>query len=266
MNVLYKYCDRVGVEKILETLELMLPYISEVNDPLECKPCICKQGGTAAMEEQCRRSLRRKGREPSANWREVLQKKIQRGEDSKLQQNIAEDIDNMKRRSCLLSVSKTARNTVMWAHYTEKHKGGVIGFDFEYYFRNMEPVRYSKQRPKLNIWDIGSSKEKYFKTLITKSSEWKYEKEYRQIVDDSDLRGYEKNGLACIKDFNGKKTWFLRLNPESIKEVIFGLYAEDGLKSAIKKLIERPELRHVKLYQTEESETYTLNLVEIKNR
>ena len=78
----------------------------------------------------------------------------------------------------------------------------------------------------------------------------------------------EQQGLACLKDFNGKKTWFLRLNPESIREIIFGWYAEENLKLAIRKLIERPELQHVKLYQAEEkgSETYTLNLIDIGNQ
>ena len=57
MNISYKYCDQGGFVKILESLELELPYISEVNDPLECKPYIDKQGGITAMEEQCLRSF-----------------------------------------------------------------------------------------------------------------------------------------------------------------------------------------------------------------
>jgi hypothetical protein len=254
-------------------LELKLPYLSKVNDPLECKPFFDDQGGTYAMEEQCIRSLKRKGRVPSSNWKQILQKKRQTGEVLKLKKELTKCIDDMKQRSCLLSVSKTANNTVMWAHYANKHKGGVIGIDFDKIFPgfriNMEIVDYSAQRPKLNIWDVSYSrefKEKYFKTLITKSSEWVYESEFRNIFDDADLMNLEKDGLACLKDFNGQQTWFLRLNPESIREVIFGLYAKESLKLAISKLIERPELQHIKLYQTEESETYTLNLVDIKSK
>ena len=268
MNILYKYCNRVGIVKILESLELKLPYISKVNDPLECKPYIDKQGGITAMEKQCWRSFKREGKEPTDNWREIIQNKYETGEDLKLQQKIAGYIDEMKQNSCLLSVSKTAQNTVMWAHYADKHKGGVIGFDFGYFFRNMEPVHYFMQRPKLNIWDDYLSKEfkkEYFKTLITKSIEWKYEEEFRNVLDDTDLTSFEKDGLVCRKDFEGKETWFLRLNPESIGEIVFGLYTEDSLKLAIRKLIKRPELQHVKLYQAKESETYTLKLVEINN-
>ena len=38
MTVLYKYVDTIGTVKILETLELKMPFISDVNDPLECMP------------------------------------------------------------------------------------------------------------------------------------------------------------------------------------------------------------------------------------
>jgi hypothetical protein len=266
MNVLYKYCDQLGAVKILGSLELKLPYISEVNDPLECLP-VLDEGTISAMKKQCIQRFKREGKILSSDGEQILEKKWQTGEVSNLRKELIKRIDDMKQKSCLLSVSQEARSTIMWAHYAEKHKGGVIGFDFGYYFRNMEPVRYSTQRPKLNIWDDYLSEgfqKKYFKTLITKSSEWLYEKEFRNLLDDSDLMSFEKDGLVCLKDFNGKKTWFLRLNPESIREVVFGLYTEDGLKSVVRKLLERPELQHVKLRQTKESETYTLELVDIK--
>jgi hypothetical protein len=101
------------------------------------------------------------------------------------------------------------------------------------------------------------------KALFTKSTDWKYEQEFRTVFLVDHLEIFQRQGLACLKDFNGKKTWFLRLNPKSIKEIIFGLYKEESLKSYIRKLIDRPELQHAKLYQTEESETYILNLIDI---
>ena len=125
----------------------------------------------------------------------------------------------------------------------------------------MDPVNYSEHRPKINILPEFIPEE-FLKTLLTKSVDWSYEKEFRTIFLVDHLEILRRQGLAHLKDFNGKKTWFLRLNPESIREIIFGLYTEEGLKLAIRKLIERAELQHVKLYQAEESETYTLNLVD----
>ena len=236
MNVLYKYCDRLGIVKILGSIELKLPYISQVNDPLECLPFFDEQDDIA-MEEECVRRFECKGRVPSSNCRQILQGKKQKGEVLKLKKSLTKCIDDMKQKSCLLSVSETAQNTVMWAHYADKHKGATIGIDFDNIFPgfriNMERVDYSTQRPKLNIWGDYYSiakKKKYSKTLITKSSEWDYEREFRNIFDEADLTNFKKDGLACLKDFNGKETWFLRLNPVSIREIIFGLYTEESLR------------------------------------
>ena len=104
------------------------------------------------------------------------------------------------------------------------------------------------------------AKEKAEEIALTKSNSWKYEKEFRALFFFEGLEKLQQKGLSCLKDFNDKKTWFLRLNPESIREVIFGLYAEDSLKLAIQNLIKKTELKHIQLYQAKESETYTLGL------
>ena len=274
MNVLYKYCDQVGIEKILRTLELKLPSVSEVNDPLECLPILYCPEGKSAMKEQWLRTFNRNHISPPVNWEQKLNEEFKKGDlQKRLEKETRKDLRDFNRKSCLLSVSKTAQNTVMWAHYADKHEGAVIGIDFNNVYSNtngpsnlvMDPVSYSKDRPKINIWSEVRFEE-LRKAFLTKSIDWKYEKEVRTILSVSVLEILQQQGLALLKDFKGKKdfeskkTWFLRLNPVSIREVIFGLYADDSLKSDIRKLIERQDLQHVKLYQAEESETYTLNL------
>lgn len=273
MSVLYKYCDQLGAVKILELLELKVPYISQVNDPLECLPLFYCSNDKAAMEARCLSAFKNKKIALPAGWKQNLNEQFEKGEIQKClvesQRNLQKEWN--KRKSCLLSVSKTAKEPVMWAHYAETHKGAVIGIDFDNIFHGgmkIDPVEYSKERPKINILEgpeVSVALEAFKKALMTKSYSWVYEEEFRTIFLVDALGDLQKQGFACLKDFNGKKTWFLRLNPESIREVVFGLYTEDGLKSAIRKLIKQPELQHVKLYQAEESETYTLNLVEIKN-
>jgi len=269
MNVLYKYCNQEGIIKILELLELKLPYISEVNDPLECLPFSYCPEDKSAMKAQWLRTFNRNHISPPANWEQTLNEQFEKGEIQKnLKDGLREHLYDLRQKSFLLSVSQEARSTVMWAHYADKHKGAAIGIDFDKIFPEygikMRRVDYSEQRPKLNVLDdfeSEESKEKYFETLLTKSTEWKYEREFRMIFDDAYLHDLEQQSLACRKEFNGKKIWFLRLNPESIKEIIFGLYTEESLKLAIRKLIERAELQHIQLYQAKESETYVLNLI-----
>jgi hypothetical protein len=276
MNVLYKYCNQLGIVKILESLELKLPYISQVNDPLECLPFFRRPDDKSAIKARYLSALKHKNMLPSADYERRIDELFETGEvQKKLAESSLKFQKEWNRKNCLLSVSKTARNTVMWAHYADKHKGVVIGIDFDNVFPEtnrgrgilMDPVNYSEQRPQINILtDFKGPPEAFVKTVLNKSTEWGYEQEFRTVILYAELKDLEQQGLACLKDFNGKKTWFLRLNPEAIREIIFGLYTEKSLKLDIRKLIERPELQHVKLYQTEESETYTLKLVDIKKR
>ena len=273
MNVLYKYCDQLGAVKMLGALELKLPCISEVNDPLELLPFFYCPNDKNAMEAQCLRTFRSNRFGPSADWKQKLNEQFEKGE---IQKNLIEGLrkllDDLKQRSFLLSVSREARNTVMWAHYADKHKGAVIGIDFDNIYpgtnnvRNilMNHVTYSEQRLRVNVLDEMSPEAWLEKTLLTKSVDWSYEKEYRTAFFDKHLVHLSEKGLVSLKDFDGKETWFLRLNPESIREVIFGLFTEDSLKLAIRNLIKRPELKHVKLYQAKESETYTLDLIDLE--
>ena len=271
MNVLYKYCDQLGIVKILGSLELKLPRISDLNDPLECLPFPYCPEDKSTMKEQWLRTFNRNHIIPLVDWEQKLNEQFERGEIQKnLIDGFRKHLYDLRQKTFLLSVSQEARSTVMWAHYADEHKGGVIGIDFDQIFPKyclkVDRVNYSEQRPRMNVLDDFESsefKEKHRNTLFSKSDEWEYEKEYRNIFDDAYLIDLKKQGLACQKDFNDKKTWFLRLNQKSIREVIFGLYTDDGLKSAISKLVERPELQHVKLRQSEESETYTLNLKDI---
>ena len=269
MNVLYKYCDQAGIE-ILRTLELKLPYISQVNDPLECSPFFYCPNDKAAMKEQWLRTFNRRSISPPADWEQTLDKQLKKGEiQIKLKDGARESLEDVNRKSCLLSVSKTARNTVMWAHYADNHKGIVIGIDFDNISPDingilgilMNPVNYSKDRPRMNVLlSENTHKEVLRKTVSTKSISWSYEEEFRTIFFIDYLKGMERQGLANLKDFKGEKTWFLQLNPVSIREVIVGLYTDNSLKSDIKKLIKHQDLQHIKILQAEESETYTLNL------
>ena len=263
MNVLYKYCDQRGIVRILGSLELKLPYIAQVNEPLEGKPFFYCPNDKVVMGEQCLRTFERNGISPPADWEHKLNELYETGELRKmLEKGMRDFIREWNQRSCLLSVSKTAEEPVMWAHYAEAHKGAAIGIDFDKLFK-VHRVKYPKDRhrPRLNLLHEFTI-EKAWEIASTKSASWDYEEEFRSLFDDATLRDLAHQDLTCLRDFNGKKTWFLRLNPASIREVVFGLYTDESLKLAIRKLIERPELQHVKLYQAEESETYTFNLKE----
>lgn len=272
MNILYKYCNILGVIRILALLELKLPFISEVNDPLECSPIYLCGNDRAKAEALCLKAFKSNNIPIPINIKELLTDDIkQKLVDS--QKQLQEDW--RRSRGCLLSVSMNERNPVAWSHYTENHKGAVIGFDFntildERMGIGVDPVIYSEHRPKIDILESDDLIQSYRKTLMTKSSTWAYEEEFRTIFfvkgtrsDSMDLMTLKLKGLAAFKDFNGKGAWFLRINPVSIKKVIFGLHMDEDLKLIIRKLIVGSQLNDVKLYQVAESDNYEFDLIEL---
>ena len=273
MNILYKYCDQAGILIILETLELRLPYVSEVNDPLECSSVFVCKNDIDALKEKYLLALRRRGAIPPTDFETNMREQFEKGDIQRTLKQSAREYQNEwnQKRSCLISVSKTAQNTVMWAHYADKHKGAVIGIDYDKVFHEinkpcgivMSPVEYSEERPKIDVLVDPENEDwhkKIIKSLLTKSIDWKYENEFRAIFLDNYLEKLQKQGLVCCKNQEGKKRWFLRLNPLSIKEIIFGLFAEENMKLEINNLIKCTKLQHIKLYQAIESETYILKL------
>jgi hypothetical protein len=84
MNVLYKYCDQLGIIKILGSLELKLPSVSQVNDPLECLPFFYCPNDKAAIEARYLSALKRRNMPPPANYKQILDVQFEKGEIQKM--------------------------------------------------------------------------------------------------------------------------------------------------------------------------------------
>jgi DUF2971 family protein len=87
----------------------------------------------------------------------------------------------------ILSLSMTADNLLLWAHYASEHRGVAVEIDprdreFDRHtsqYRNFEraaQVRYSAARPRIPETD-----EILFEHFFVKSPEWSYEQEYRIV-------------------------------------------------------------------------------------
>lgn len=111
-----------------------------------------------------------------------------------MNEKLAEDIDNMYRVGSLCTDNK---NSLMWSHYADGHKGFCVEYDFNAYSDELEncailPVIYEKERVKFP-WIVAFSDEvedEELKTkaaytqilsLLTKDDIWKYENEWRVI-------------------------------------------------------------------------------------
>ena len=106
----------------------------------------------------------------------------------------------------ILSLSSTNKSLLMWSHYASDHQGFVIELDISNdifgflnsniteLFSRPHEITYSKKRNVISSsndpWTIEEFKNTHLseliirfltKTLLTKSSEWSYEKEWRYI-------------------------------------------------------------------------------------
>ena len=99
----------------------------------------------------------------------------------------------------LLSVSMPDKkdprtNILMWSHYADSHKGFVIEFKENFIEgAELKEVQYSNERDYLTYEDIEESD--FDKVFYKKSTEWKYEQEYRAVSPLDDASVVDDNGL-----------------------------------------------------------------------
>lgn len=175
--------------------------------------------------------------------------------------NIYEELEQQRlnqieefRNTALFCATRTNDNLLMWAHYAEQHTGAVLGFkpdlERDSFFRIMEDVKYTNERPKFynNLKTIGPQKpeipldevralrESHF---YSKGLDWAYEKELRLVIPGE------------IPD--GKTEKFFKFYPNELSELIFGVRADnDFMKTAAdsaKKLNPDVAIYHAALHQ-----------------
>ena len=153
----------------------------------------------------------------------------------------------------ILCLTKNPKNLLMWANYTDSHKGFVIEFDELHPFLNskrsgndeffhLREVKYSTERPNWNLMEVES-----FNVFLTKSQEWAYEEEWRMLRP---LKG-EENRIS-----NQTNDIYLFSCPlEAIKSIIMGCRMTQARREEIKSILKKDkECSHIELFQSAEEE------------
>ena len=162
----------------------------------------------------------------------------------------------------VLSLSATNDNVLMWAHYTNQHTGFVIGFDttqdawVESGRLNGPPgeafeIVYSATSP-APVSIIDTTPEHIW---YTKSSEWKYEQEWR-------LTRWIPKAPKTATGQDGESVPLFPFPPEALSQIIFGYHASDVLQGEILEVITRPPYKGVTWAQAElDPDEFKLNIV-----
>ncbi|WP_279467114.1 DUF2971 domain-containing protein [Aeromonas veronii] len=105
MDIFYKYSGLMSIDFFnMPTIKISVP--EQLNDPYESRPS------------------------------ENIRKAIEYSNDNIYVDNIESSIRNMIITNGIISLSETQRNSLMWAHYAQHHKGMCIGFEKKLFKRH----------------------------------------------------------------------------------------------------------------------------------
>jgi hypothetical protein len=187
-DVLYKYTDLGGVQKILSTRTLRFARASEMNDPFDVyiadlfgmdldeffqESAVALFDTLLADPERYAATCRldpdetiRKAeyvRSLSNSERMQLREQFRTVDLTELDPEFREframlekqrdDLALRFRRYGIFCATRTYSNLLMWAHYADKHQGAVLGFlpdlQKDSFLRLIRPVKYTTERPPL---------------------------------------------------------------------------------------------------------------------
>jgi len=233
---LYKYRslataqDLQWVCKTISDHRLFWPSPLLFNDPFDCVPAHVYAGTKAQHERNARMSAQALGRGKSRLQRRMMKRQALRRTASEIIETMEAANFKMMEAVGVCSLSETRDNLLMWAHYADAHAGLCLGFETllpAIDFASAFQVQYSEDRPVINLIDRTGGRDLIDKLLLTKSSHWAYEKEWRML----DHRIGDR---------------FRPFPPAALKEVILGARissaAEETVATAIRKSRSDPRI------------------------
>jgi len=270
--VFYKYAGDRGIS-ILEDLRLKVSPPNVFNDPFELTP---RSKFTITVDYMLNRvrnepewfrepyndMVRNEGYPHSfdrflADMPAVIPMKFKAYKKLYREAQIRNDLGSMDEASQymgILCVSKPNDSIAMWSHYANHHRGVALGLElahscFTGLAGDFDAVRYRRNRCAVDALLPICSVEWYnqLKTVMfTKSTIWNYEQEHRRIYRLRDL-------LCPPAGTDGKRHYFLNIDGDAIREIIFGCcITPDYEKQIRQELNRRPRtFGHVRLFRCE---------------
>lgn len=248
LDHIYKYVDSDSSQKILSNSSLKITNPNEFNDPFDCSIPLFDVGNidvVKILKEGFSKRLNINKNDPRLNI--ILQQ--QKNDLLALEVDIAKQStemfqhwDELIGQLRVLSLTTKPDNILMWSHYAKNHTGVALKFKYKSSFGIAEEVKYdegerllprfiehmirvivqstsSGEGDELGLTDLASERTlnillKYF---YLKRSEWKYESEYRLVLNAQSDK---------ISKIQGTNIDVIKFNVGDLEEVIFGISAK----------------------------------------
>jgi hypothetical protein len=226
-DLLFQYCPGKAID-VFENRRIKTSTPSTLNDPFEWKPTVDEEA-TPDQIWKATKTLHRKDPLPLPPTR-LLVAKMKNDVPDKARRYQNQFGTDLEQRTRLICLSQRDDGILMWAHYADRHQGFVIGFRSDLVRRNHPhsefcKVYYGLERPIIpHPYVAPPNKDQLIMAVSHKSEEWRYEEEWRLLIDVKHLR----------KDRDPSNTnLYLPIPPEAIDQVIFGSRCSDILVSKI---------------------------------
>lgn len=225
---LYHYA-RCCPDYLMDTLTKQRVHLgnpTSFNDPWDCYPCFdTRNADDADYRARCIENLR-EFHLPSLSEIKRLEYEQALYQDPRFFKEMIQQFTDELRKTIprwrIYCLTPKADVPLMWSHYSSHHRGICLEFDTnDPYFRDAYEVEYRKEFPTLDISELSSQDpaKKLSKVLLTKSSDWSYESEYRILAREGDVKAAPANYPVTKDDF-------LSLKPGALTAIIIGCRAD----------------------------------------
>jgi hypothetical protein len=253
--------DPTHLARILRVGTVYCSNPKDFNDPWDCRPCFSKiRLDDPAEYRRVVQWFVRIGRKknPSlpdaehANREQVLLK-----DRARLEWMIDQTTACMEQavfaqyRVYCLSTQSAA--PLMWSHYARSHRGVCLEFSVRnVLFCGALPVEYLDHYPELDL--SNDDEDASLKALLTKSSDWCYENEFRLIVA---APGYTSPGVLATKDN------CVTLPPGALKSVIMGCLMREEDREIVRSLVKNSSSPVMLMAAQRVTNRYALDIREV---
>ncbi len=262
---LFKYVSPGSLSKILENCSFKFSRPSEFNDPFDCN--FASYNGAVNIDDLFLKYLPRDSKIKKKDLQLFLRQQNYFKEFNEIilssLEEVRENWDVYLEEYRVLCLTPLRDNILMWSHYARDHSGTVIGLNVneEPFSKAIRPVDYPKKNDSIDNL-ISSGLDSLFKfasshsdgimagldaieqqmddndiihrvvayginklhpCFYIKKKEWSYEKEYRLVGRNFDSQ-------------------WIKFNPSSIKEIIFGIKTSEDEKDEIWKKIKELDI------------------------
>jgi hypothetical protein len=196
---------------------------ANLNDPWDCKPAFDPH--SLDDPQVLEREMAWRQEHPAKQlWATQMRENPQARVEFMI--GASESMQKMLAQRRIYCLTPKPDSTLMWSHYAENHRGICLEFSTaNMLFRTAGQVTYREQYPRWVPCDINDTPGRVMELILTKSSDWNYEEEYRLISIDAPP---SSNCLQLHGDF-------FRLPTGALKSVIIGCEADHQTISTLVK-------------------------------